>query len=539
MKIVMACFLTLALMACNPTSDTTPPATPLGLTASVGDTKINLSWNANTEIDLANYILKWGVHANQLTNQSSLPKDSTEFSVTGLTNATNYDFAVQAVDNAGNISSSTTVVSATPIFIDITSPRLLTSVPAKNSSNIAVNTQVQLTFSEAMNIATVTTSSSNLTLGTATWSAGNTVVSFVTPTLQNQTAYMIVIDGKDTSGNGLSGATTLQFSSVPAAPTLTSSAPINNAIDVPIASKIVLHFSKTMNQTSVESAFSSTPSIACTWVWTDSDQTATCTPNANLAFLTEYTVTVSSSAKSTSDIALTNPIVLHFTTVQDTIKPALTSYAPSDPGTFATTFDAAIVLNFSKAMNKTSVENAFSSSPNIACNWTWTTPSSASCQPIGRLTERTTYTVTLSISATDLVGNNLQTAYGFTFSVGNAPPKVISFSPTGKFGFESLNAPVVIHFSEQMHKTLTENAFLVRVNGFIKTGTITWNANCTFFSSTWVNCTQVTFTPSTPYPTGSVVTWSISTSATDNAEQQSIENMVTGSFQTIPTTGGI
>ncbi len=538
MKIVMACFLILALMACNPPSDTTPPATPQGLTATVGDTKINLSWNANTEIDLANYILKWGVHANQLTNQSSLPKDATEFSVTGLTNATNYDFGLQAIDNAGNISPSTTMVSATPTFIDITAPRLLTSVPAKNSSNIAVNTQVQLTFSEAMNVATVTTSSSNLTLGAATWSAGNTVVSFVTPTLQNQTAYMIVIDGKDTSGNGLSGATTLQFSSVPAAPTLTST-PTSNAIDVPIASKIVLHFSKPMNQTSVESAFSSTPSIACSWVWTDSDQTATCTPNANLAFLTEYTINVSSSAKSASDIAIANPFLLHFTTVQDTIKPALTSYAPSDPGTFATTFDAAIVLNFSKAMNKTSVESAFSSSPNIVCNWTWTTPSSASCQPIGRLTERTTYTITLSISATDLVGNNLQTAYGFDFSVGNAPPKVISFSPTGKFGFESLNAPVVIHFSEQMHKILTENAFLVRVNGFIKTGTITWNANCTFFSSTWVNCTQVTFTPSTPYPTGSVVTWSISTSATDNAEQQSIENMVTGSFQTIPTTGGI
>jgi Bacterial Ig-like domain/Fibronectin type III domain len=542
MKKLLTCFLIALLMACDNTpanTDTTPPTMPNGFKATPGNATIKLEWTANTESDLEKYTLHWGSNAAEQNAVETIVSPKTSFDLTGLINGTTYFFKLEASDKTGNTSSSTSLKSAIPTAPDTTVPTLTLSIPALNASAVPLSTQVQLTFSKTMNINTVTTSSSNLTLGTAVWSAGNTVVNFVTPTLQNDTTYTILLNGKDSTGNNLGGATTLQFSSVPAAPTLTSSTPINNAIDVPIASKISLHFSKPMNKTSIESAFSSNPSVTCIWLWTDSDQTATCTPNANLEFLTEYNLTLASSAKSASDVALANPFLLHFTTVQDTIKPALTSYAPSDPGTFATAFNAPITLNFSKAMNQTSLENAFSSSPNIACTWTWTTPSSASCQPIGRLTERTTYTVTLSISATDLIGNNLQTAYGFDFSVGNAPPKVISFSPIGKFGFESLNTPVVINFSEQMHKTLTENAFLVRVNGFIKTGTITWNANCTFFNSTWVNCKQMTYTPSTPYPTGSVVTWSISTSATDNAEQQSIENMVTGSFQTIPTTGGI
>jgi methionine-rich copper-binding protein CopC len=540
-KIVLTCFLIMLLMACNPSSDTTPPTAPQGFNAVVGDTKINLQWNANSELDLANYVLKWGLQASQLTNQSTISKDQTAFSVTGLTNGTTYDFILQAVDNVGNTSSGTNIVSATPIFIDITSPRILSSIPARNATNLAINTQLQLTFSEAMNVATVTTSSSNLTLGAATWSAGNTIVNFVTPVLKNDTAYMVLIDGKDLAGNSLSGATTLQFSSVPAAPTLTSSTPINNTLDVSIASKITWHFSKPMNKTSLETAFSSVPSIACTWVWIDADQTATCTPTANLAFLTEYTLTLASSAKSASDIALTSPFVSHFTTVKDTVKPALTSYSPSDPETFATAFDAPIVLNFSKPMNQTSVQNAFQSQPSIACVWTWTTPSSASCQPSGRLEQRITYAITLGIAATDLAGNNLQTAYGFTFRVGDAPPKVIRATPSSGFSFESVSTPIVITFSEQMQKVLTSNAFLVRVGGAVKAGTITWNSDCGLFSGTtptWTKCTQLTFTPTTPYPNANTVIWSISTSATDSGELLSLENEVTGSFQTEPRNGG-
>ncbi len=537
MKIKLTCFLIMLLMACNPSPDTTPPVTPQGFNALTGDTTISLQWNANTELDLAHYILKWGLQASQLPNQSTISKDQTVFSVTGLTNGTTYDFQLQAVDNAGNTSSSTNILSATPIFIDITSPRILLSIPARNATSIVLSTQVQLTFSEAMNTASLTTSSSNLILGAATWSAGNTTVNFVTPTLQNDTAYTIVIEAKDLAGNGLSGATTLQFSSVPATPTLTSNAPINAALDVPIASKITWHFSKPMNKTSLETAFSSIPAITCTWQWLDSDQTAICTPAANLAFLTEYTLTLAPSAKSADNIALANPFISHFTTVQDTVKPALTSYSPSDPGTFATAFDAPIVLNFSKPMNQTSVQNTFQSQPNIACIWTWITPSSASCQPSGRLDQRITYTITLGIAATDLVGNNLQTAYSFDFSVGNAPPKVIAFSPKGGFGFVGVNTPIVITFSKEMQKILTETAFQVRVGGFVITGTKTWNSSCAFFSSIWVKCTQLTFTPNPPYPIGSVVSWSISTSAIDNSEFQSLENEVTGSFQTTPTIG--
>jgi Bacterial Ig-like domain/Fibronectin type III domain len=542
-RLLTSILLLVTLLACDPTpvpeppppSDTTAPAAPLGFKATADNGKVKLEWTANTESDLEKYTLSWGSNATQQNAKETIAKTATQFEKTGLANGTKYYFKLAASDATGNTSSTTNLLSATPTAPDTTAPTLISSVPSLNASVVPLNTQVQLTFSKAMNISTVTTSSSNLTLGAATWNAGNTAVSFVTPSLQNDTTYTILIAGKDVAGNDLGGATTLQFSSVSAPPTVLSTSPTNNAVDIALNSKITLRFSRSMNKTSVETAFSSVPSIACTWTWLDNDQTATCTPGTEFPFATQYDFTLASSAQSAAGVAMVNPLTSRFTTVQDTTKPALTSYTPASPATYATRFDASIVLNFSKPMNQQSVQNAFQSQPNIVCVWTWTTPSSASCQPVTRLDARTTYIITLAINATDLIGNSLQAAYGFTFSVGAAPPKVIAFTPLPRFAFSTfaIGTPISITFSLEMNKPLTEAALQVRVGGAIKTGTITWNSGCAFQPpTTWVNCTQMTFTPTTAYGYSQTVTWKLSTTATENGNVLSIENEVTGSFQT-------
>jgi Bacterial Ig-like domain/Fibronectin type III domain len=537
MKKLLLGFLLLGLMACTqpPIPDTTSPSAPTGFKATASESKVKLEWAANTEPDLEKYTLRWGSSATQQNATDTIVKTATQFEKTGLANGTTYYFKLEATDTTGNISSSTNLLSATPTAPDTTAPTLISSIPSLNASVVPLNTQVQLTFSKAMNIATVTTSSGALTLGTPTWNAGNTAVSFVTPALQNDTTYTILIAGKDVAGNDLGGATTLQFSSISAPPTVTSSAPANAAIDVPLNSKITLRFSRSMNKTSVETAFSSVPAIACTWTWFDNDQTATCTPGTEFPFATQYDFVLASSAQSAAGMAMVNPLTSRFTTVQDTIKPALINYTPASPATYATRFDAPIVLDFSKPMNQQSVQNAFQSQPNIVCVWTWTTSSSASCQPATRLDARTTYTITLSISATDLIGNALQAAYGFNFSVGAAPPKVIAYTPLPRFPFSTfaIGTPISITFSLEMNKPLTEAALQVRVGGAIKTGTITWNSGCAFQPpTTWVNCTQMTFTPTTAYGYSQTVTWKLTTTATENGNVLSIENEVTGSFQT-------
>ncbi len=535
--------LLVGLLACTPIPvpppppppDTTAPAAPTGFKATADNGKVKLEWTANTEPDLDQYTLRWGSSATAQNATETILKTAIQFEKTGLTNGTKYYFKLEATDATGNTSSSSNLLAATPIAPDTTAPTLVSSQPILNASAVALNTQVQLTFSKAMNISTVSASSSGLTLGAATWNTGNTVISFVTPALEFDTTYTVALAGKDVAGNNLGGATTLQFSSISAPPSIISSLPSNNSTGVALNSKITLRFSRSMNKTSVETAFSSVPSIACAWLWTDSDQTATCTPSTEFPFLTQYDFALALTAQSAAGIALETPFTSRFTTIQDLVKPALIGFTPTDAQTNVL-FSAPITLNFSKAMNRTSVESAFVSQPSIACTWTWVSDSSANCQPNIRLDQRTLYTITLASSATDLVGNTLQTAYGFTFTSGNAPPRVTGFSPSG-FGFSSVTAPIVITFSEDMNKTLTETALQVRNNNVLKAGTITWNPECVLFSGQYLNCKQMTYTPSTAYLAGSSITWSVSTSAADYGSGTSLENAVTGGFSTRPVFG--
>jgi fibronectin type 3 domain-containing protein/N-acetylneuraminic acid mutarotase len=97
-------------------SDTTPPAAPANVSASPGDGRVNVTWSANTEPDLAGYnVYRSTSSAVSLTsplNGATLLK-VTSLLDGGLTNGTTYYYAVQAVDTSGNKATSTPV-SATP-----------------------------------------------------------------------------------------------------------------------------------------------------------------------------------------------------------------------------------------------------------------------------------------------------------------------------------------------------------------------------------------------------------------------------------------
>jgi hypothetical protein len=94
--------------------DNTSPATPTGLTATPGSSKVTLSWEANEEIDLAFYqVYIDGVRYN------TYRKEITSVEVTGLTAEQDYTFEVTAVDSSNNISAKTEKVSA-PLSVALT-----------------------------------------------------------------------------------------------------------------------------------------------------------------------------------------------------------------------------------------------------------------------------------------------------------------------------------------------------------------------------------------------------------------------------------
>ncbi len=81
-------------------TDTTPPSTPIGLTAStVSTSRIDLAWTASTDnVGVTGYKIYRG--GTQIATTAS-----TSYTDTGLTANTIYSYTVAAYDAAGNVSS--------------------------------------------------------------------------------------------------------------------------------------------------------------------------------------------------------------------------------------------------------------------------------------------------------------------------------------------------------------------------------------------------------------------------------------------------
>jgi hypothetical protein len=95
-----------------PAQDTTPPAAPTGLTASLVSGSVNLSWNANSESDLSHYRLERSVNGTGSFGLLASPTVTTH--VDGSVSAgSTYYYRVFAVDTAGNVSAPSSTVSVT------------------------------------------------------------------------------------------------------------------------------------------------------------------------------------------------------------------------------------------------------------------------------------------------------------------------------------------------------------------------------------------------------------------------------------------
>ena len=116
------------------TLDTTAPGQVTGLTlTATGETTVDLSWNANSEVDLNHYnVYRDGV----LLTTTTL----TSYSDSGLFALTSYSYSVEAVDNVGNIGVAATGSVTT---LDTTAPNQVTGL----SATAVGATQIDLVWS--------------------------------------------------------------------------------------------------------------------------------------------------------------------------------------------------------------------------------------------------------------------------------------------------------------------------------------------------------------------------------------------------------
>jgi hypothetical protein len=219
---------------------------------------------------------------------------------------------------------------------DTTPPSISQVFPANGATDVSGNTNVTVTFSEAMNASTITTNTitvwdaaSNAVPATVSYNPTNftTVLQPNGPLGQLQT-YTARVEGgtpgvTDVAGNPLpsryewtfiTSATNLEVETTP--PTVSSVSPVNGATGAGVGTVVTVTFSDAMAPTSISGSTitlqdAQNNAVGATVSYNSSTFTATLTPNALLHPNMVYTATVNGGVAGVVD-ATGNPLTRDF-----------------------------------------------------------------------------------------------------------------------------------------------------------------------------------------------------------------------------------
>ena len=218
-----------------------------------------------------------------------------------------------------------TVDSATSnVNVTITVPPVVASTnPVNNTVNIGLNKVIKITFNEPIKAGSMWIEFKNYTTGTAksfTTNILNNVLS-ITPTmlLTTGTKYIVIIHSNsitDTLGTGFVGPYGIKFTTT-LPPVVTSTNPVNNAVNVPINKIIKITFNKNikygtnpwieLNNTTIGKAKPFTTTIT--------GSTLNITPLKPMSNGTHYTVILhTNSITDTTGAGLIGPYTNKYTT---------------------------------------------------------------------------------------------------------------------------------------------------------------------------------------------------------------------------------
>jgi methionine-rich copper-binding protein CopC len=303
-------------------------------------------------------------------------------------------------------------------------PTVSSTTPADQATNVGINTNIAITFTEVMDkpVTEGAISASPGISGTFAWDGTAKIVTWdPTADLTASTKYTVTVSvaAKSAAGKNMAAAFSFSFTTGTVAiipPTITDTSPANNDVDVPTNTKISMTFSKAMDKIVTAGAISANPAVTWTTAWSVGDTVVEFSPSADLSATTKYTITTTTAAKSADGANLANQHTFSFTTAAggDTTPPTVKS---TDPTTDAKDVDKAkkIAITFSEAMDKTVTAAAVSISPGSITTRAWDSTSKVLTLSV-TMTDGTKYTVTISTSAKDQAGNKMAADYVFSFT---------------------------------------------------------------------------------------------------------------------------
>lgn len=432
---------------------------------------------------------------------------------------------VAAKDLAGNpLAATFTSTFTTATAPDVTPPTVLSAVPSNGATNVAVLTPVTVTFSEAMNPATINTSTIMLRLtsngvvisGSVSYDGFSNTATFAPSagTLAYGIGYTLSVSGvADVAGNALAAPFSATFTTVAAPdtnpPTVTTTSPLNGATGVAVGVSPTVTFSEAMDQTTINGATVTLRNsgtlalIPATVSYNAATMTANLAPSASLSFSTSYTITVGTGAKDLAGNGLLADFTATFTTgaAPDLTPPTVTATVPAN-GATGVALSVAPTVTFSEPMNAATISGStvtltatVSGNP-VAGTVSYDSPTkTATFTPSSQLAFSTSYTLRVTTGVHDAAGNAMATAFSASFTTVPNPdttrPTVISFLTLGKTGPPLENRSITsVTFSEAMDQsTINSSTVTVRpdtTNAPLIPGTVTYDANtntATFASS--------------------------------------------------------
>lgn len=436
-----------------------------------------------------------------------------------------------AKDIAGNASAAEYHwIFTTGAASDTVAPTVSSTSPLPGDTDVAINSLITASFSEAMNPLTVT--AVNFTLacpasvpitGTVRYAVNGNVATF-TPAANLPASTIctarIATGVTDVADNAMVTAVSWNFITGAApdltAPTVSATSPVANVTGVAINTLITASFSEAMNPLTVTTA---TFTLACpagapvtgAVGYAVNGDVATFTPASNLPAATICTSTVA-GAKDVAGNTLANPFSWTFTTgaTPDTTAPTVSSTSPL-AGDSGVAVNTSVAASFSEAMDPLTVIGA---SFTLACPLG--TPSAgavgyavngqvATFTPSSALPASTTCTAQIGTGVTDVAHNPMANPVSWTFTTGAAPdtiaPTVNSTNPADSAAGVCINKSINATFSESIDPlTLTTASFtftLATSAGASVTGVVTYDTMTNI--ATFNPASNLIGTPATQY----------------------------------------
>lgn len=405
--------------------------------------------------------------------------------------------STESTDAAGNALAEDFVWTfTTGAAGEGTAPVVSSTVPSDGAEDVATNTNLSATFSEAMNPFTVNPATFTLrqgttaVLGTVDYAGVTAVFTPVADLAVNEVyTATITMEAEDEAGNGLAEDYTWIFTTGDApdltAPTVNSTDPGDGAQAVSANKDLAVNFSEAMDPPTISDetftlADGATP-VAGTVTYVG--VIAIFSPAAELEADTEYTATITTGAEDLAGTALAEDYVWTFTTgdAPDITAPVVSSTDPEN-GEIFTPVNISLAANFSEAMAPLTITpGSFTLRQDTTPVLGTVTYSGVTAvfNPVADLAPNTAYTATITTEATDLAGNPLDADFEWSFTTGDAAditaPTITFTDPADGATDVALNKNLSATFNEAMDPlTITTGTFVLDDETGPIVGTVTY-----------------------------------------------------------------